>query len=152
VLDGSWADPDGLQRPVDVASDDGAYRLVVVAVPDEPAADVGEVLGGILHPIDVRDGFEIRPAGRAQAEQVGEDPVQLDVEGVRAERDMLDADQIDALAEVVHDRLDRVAGMHRGQGGVRAADIPITPPVSATARSTSSGFIRKVSQTARAPA
>ncbi len=33
-----------------------------------------------------------------------------------------------------------------------AADIPITPPVSATARSTSSGFIRGVSQTARAPA
>ncbi len=33
-----------------------------------------------------------------------------------------------------------------------AADIPITPPVPATARSTSSGFIREVPQTARAPA
>src|SRR5215813_11311036 len=33
-----------------------------------------------------------------------------------------------------------------------AADIPITPPVSATARSTSSGFILAMSQTARAPA
>jgi hypothetical protein len=33
-----------------------------------------------------------------------------------------------------------------------AADIPITPPVAATARSTSSGFIRGISQTARAPA
>ena len=33
-----------------------------------------------------------------------------------------------------------------------AADMPITPPVAATARSTSSGFIRGVSHTARAPA
>ncbi len=33
-----------------------------------------------------------------------------------------------------------------------AADIPMTPPVAATARSTSSGFIRAVFQTARAPA
>jgi len=33
-----------------------------------------------------------------------------------------------------------------------AADIPMTPPVAATARSTSSGFMRGMSQTARAPA
>jgi hypothetical protein len=33
-----------------------------------------------------------------------------------------------------------------------AADIPMTPPVPATARSTSSGFMRGISQTARAPA
>ena len=33
-----------------------------------------------------------------------------------------------------------------------AAEIPISPPVSATARITSSGFIRRVGQTARAPA
>ncbi len=33
-----------------------------------------------------------------------------------------------------------------------AADIPMTPPVPATARSTSSGFMRGMSQIARAPA
>ena len=84
-----------MQGPVDVSPDDGAYRVVVEAVPDEPAADVREVLGRVLHPVDVGDGLEGGPPGGVQAEQVGEGPVQLDVvavQGVRPERYMVEAD------------------------------------------------------------
>ena len=56
---------------------------------DQPPADVGEVLGRVLQPVDVGHGLEGWPARGLDAEQVGEDPVQRDVvapERVRAER------------------------------------------------------------------
>jgi len=65
---------------------------------DQPAADVGEVLGGVLQPVDVGDRIEGRVLGSpggADAEQVREYPVQGDmvaVQRVRAEGDVVDAD------------------------------------------------------------
>src|SRR5215469_272112 len=46
-------DPDGLEGAVDVAAEDRADVFVGIAVLDQPAADVGEVLGGVLQAVDV---------------------------------------------------------------------------------------------------
>jgi len=103
----------------------------VVAVLDQPAADVGEVLGGVLQAVDVGDRVEGRAPGGADGEQVGEDLVQghvVAVQRVRAERDVLDADQVGAVAEVVHDGLDRVPGVRRGQRRVRGGRHPDDAP------------------------
>src|SRR5260370_41458695 len=58
----SSAQPDRLQRSVHVAADDGADRIVVEAIADQPAADVDEVLGRILQPVDVSNRVEVGPA------------------------------------------------------------------------------------------
>src|ERR1700761_6117604 len=108
------ADPYRLERPVDVAPEYGPDVLVGVAVLDQPASDIGKILGWIFETVHVLDWIKFRPPHRAQAEQMGEDPVQghvVPVQGVRAERDVLDADEFRAVLEVIHHRLDAVPGM-----------------------------------------
>ena len=66
---------------------------------------------------------------------------------------MLDPDQVGAVREMIHHGLDRVPRVRRRQRGVRCgleADHPAAARAQAT--STSSGFIRGVGHTARAPA
>src|SRR5262249_33096439 len=54
------ADPDGLEGAVDVAAEDGADVSVAVTVLDQPAADVAEVLGGVLQAVHVGHRVEGR--------------------------------------------------------------------------------------------
>jgi hypothetical protein len=88
----------------------------------QPADDVEEAFGRVLQAIDVLDLLELDAAVRLTDREVrGERLVQPDViaeEGVGAERHVLDPDEVHAVREMVHDRLQRVAWMGAGQGRV----------------------------------
>ncbi len=85
----------------------------------------------------------------------GEGVVQPNVvaeHGVRSQRDLVDANQVDAVDNVRHDRFKRVFTMLSRQRGVRRGFNADHAPFSAHALMTASGFIRGVFQSARAPA
>jgi 2-dehydropantoate 2-reductase len=116
--------PDLTERPHDVTADDGADVSVGVIVLDEPSDDVVEVLGRALQVGDVGDALERGPGGGAlgEPEKLGEDAVQADVvavERVGPEGHVLDADDVDAVGEVVHHQLDAVRRMLPRDRGVR---------------------------------
>ena len=96
----------------------------------QPVADVGEVLRGVLQAVHVLNRFVRWAAHPGQAEQVGERAVQrhvVPVEGVGAERDVIESYQVHAVQKVVHHRLEGVPGMRVRQRGVRGgrhADHP----------------------------
>src|SRR6185437_3344416 len=65
-------DPDLGQGPADVAAEDGLDLGVGQAAGDQPVADVGEVLRGVLQAVYVLDRVVGRAAHLGQVEQVGE--------------------------------------------------------------------------------
>src|SRR6266536_5232912 len=123
--------PDLLEDPQGVAADDQADLVVRPVVGDQPADDVAEALRRVLDPVHVLDPWEPEVAARLGDRQVlGERLVQADVvaeQRVRAEGHVLDADHVDAVAEVVHHRVQvmaRVRGRQRGVGRGLDADDP----------------------------
>src|SRR5205809_1118818 len=103
---------------------DGLGDVAVgVVVLHQPADDVRERLSGILDPVDELHFLVLHPAARgADRELLGEVVVETDVvteERVRPERDVVDADEIRAVLEVLHVALDRVLGMLLGERRVR---------------------------------
>jgi hypothetical protein len=97
--------------------------LVGEPVAHQPGGDVVEVLRRVLQPVDVGHpvghGGAGPGLGRQQPGEGGVQPHVVAVEGVRAETDRVDADQVQAVPEVVHHRGDRVPRVVVGDGGVR---------------------------------
>src|SRR5699024_11260873 len=115
--------PDLLEYTDDVEPDYLVNLFVGPAVLDQPADDVREVLRRVLHTGDVRHARMIDvPMSTGDLQLTGERVVQADVVTevrVRAECDVVHADQVDAVLEVVHDRLQRMLRVGLGECGVR---------------------------------
>src|SRR6266568_4579097 len=89
---------------------------------NQPAGDVTEVLRRVLQPGYVRHLVEGGTGHRMHPELGRELRMEADViavQGVGPERDVLDAEEIGAVPEVIHDGLDRVQRMSRRQRRVR---------------------------------
>src|SRR6218665_2338724 len=101
----------------------GANLVVGVGVCDKPPDDVEELFGRILDPVDVLHSLVVDMTVRLADRQVRRERiVEADMvakERVGTETDVLQTHKIHAEREVIHHRLERVAGMLRRQGRVR---------------------------------
>ena len=83
-----------------------------MAGPAVGGGDVVEVLGRVVDAGDVLDWGEGGPLVRLGEAQVGSEGLvqghMVAVQGVGTEGDVVDAHELDAVQEVVHDRLQRV--------------------------------------------
>src|SRR6266536_2834620 len=114
--------PDLAKYPEYVPPDDGLDIGVCIAVLDQPADDIAEILRRVLQPRHVGHLVERGSGERMHPELGGELTVEADmiaVQGVRPEGDVLDPEEIGAVGEMVHDRLDRVQRVGRRQRRVR---------------------------------
>ena len=121
-----------------------------------PANDVREGLRRVLDPVDELDLVVLdTPVGGADRKLLREVVVQPDViaeERVRTERDVVDADQAAQYSKCSMKLSIECLGCFFVSVVCGAASIPMTPPFAAIAFKTSSGFMRFVFQSPRAPA
>jgi hypothetical protein len=137
-----------------VASENLGDAFVRPAVADQPAGGVARCLGRVLHAGHVIVQRQPFVAGHRLRRPTGGrvQPGVVTEKGVRSEPDMVHADELRDVFDVRHHRVQVVLGPAFTRVEPGGASTPITPPVVATARSTSSGFIRGLGHRARAPA